>query len=260
MSEIKIENVRDSIKNKVDLNVSRFEGATLSVYVQGSNIRKRPNQVGTAFVFEYKNFLYLATARHVIEEKKKDDELWFLSKLGKFYNLNDIRSDDGFEVFDADIDYHVIRLNRDCLEVDSILCLEGFANRPYTLTLSIGYPNSKNKARINRQLQTGAMTGLRQIMFDKTLGSADSELPDYPHHFVLPWDGTNFNEVWIEVESISLKGMSGAPCFNIKFSEQDVLFSTDPYSGTCLIGLLIEKNKHFVKFVKIKTILSMIPS
>lgn len=253
MSHITKMDVLNKVKCKISQITDFHERSTLSVYVQGANKKRKPVHFGTAFLLEFKKVKYIATARHLTQQLVDGDELYFLSKLGAFFSLSSVRSKDGFEVVDDDIDYHVIKIEKNLLDILAIPCDDDVVPTPYDLTLSIGYPNSKNKTRVDSENRKAAMTSLRLTLTGLPLNEAQP-LPDYPHHFALPWQD-QLDENWQGVDSIGIKGMSGAPCFYVPFSAEDLSQVIDPYKGVKLIGLLIEKNKDFVKFIRIDRIL-----
>lgn len=258
MKNIEEIDVLSKINSKTIKVNEKYEQSTLSVYIQGPNKKKRPSHFGSAFILKYKEFKYIATARHLTKEVRDGDELYFLSKLGAFFSLNSVKSEDNFEVIDADIDYHVIKIKNELLDIPAILCDDDLVETPYDLTVSIGYPLSKNKTRVDKENRKAGMTALR-LTLTEISSNEDLKLPKYIHHFALPWDD-QLNENFQPIQSIAIKGMSGAPCFYVPFSPKDIFEDVDPHEGVKLIGLLIEKEKcgHLLKFVRINTILKNI--
>jgi len=258
MENIEKSTVLNKIKSKIAKVHEKYENSTLSVYIQGPNKKKRPSHFGSAFILKHEEFKYIVTARHLTENVAEGDELYFLTKLGAFFSLNSVKSEDDFEIIDADIDYHVIRIENELLDIPAILCNEESVESPYDLTLSIGYPISKNKTRVDRENRKAGMTTLRLTLTEMP-SNEDLLLPKFIDHFALPWED-QLDEDFQPIQSIEIQGMSGGPCLYVPFSTKDIVEDVDPFEGVKLIGLLIEKHDDFVKYVRINTILKHISS
>ena len=212
----------------------RLDPSILCVYRQGNNKKEKATQVGTAFLFKYKNIQYLATAYHVLQQASQDGTPQFLSKCGKLFDLKHIQDEDYCEVICDQLDFYIIKLKEKLISIDVIFCEEKIKQDPYELVLTIGYPNSRNKKRIDALNKKAQLTSLRLTQSNRRAnGSTMPTTGDSPY-FSMCWEGRALNKDWIEIDAIAIRGMSGAPCFYVPFGEEDVLLSLEPYIGVQL--------------------------
>ena len=255
-SDITLDNVRQKINEKINKNIKIFEPSVLSVYRQKINSREKPEQVGTAFIVKYKNVQYLITAYHVFQQASNEGAPVFLSKGGKFFDLEQIKDESVDEVFDEDLDFYTIKTKNSPAGIDGISIEEQSPQTQYELCLTIGYPNSRNKTRIDVKNITAKSTCLRLALSNrKPSGEVMPVEANFPY-FLMEWSKKSLDTDWNKVDAIGVRGMSGAPCFNIPFRQEDITCDVDPYIGVGLVGLLVEMDNEAIKFLKFSEIIS----
>lgn len=255
-SEITIKDIRQAITNKVELNVTMLEPSVLSVYQQKNNSREKPTQIGTAFVVNYHNNQYLVTAQHVIQQASCDGYPVFLSKSGKFFSLQQVKDINYGEVLSEDLDFYITKIKNNTSDIDGINIGKQINQTQHELCLVLGYPNSRNKTRVDTVNKTGKLTCLR-LTLSNCNSSGEIILDECDNsYFLMPWERTSLDKNWRKVDAIGVRGMSGAPCFNIPFGQQDILSDVHPHSGVNLVGLLVEMSNEKIKFLKFSKILS----
>jgi hypothetical protein len=249
-SPLILNDIIQKISDKTELNALRFQSSILCVYRKGNNQREKPTQVGTAFLFEHEKIQYLATARHVLQQASQDGAPLFLSKCGKLFNLNQIRDEDSCETICDKLDFHIIKLREKSININAIFCERKIKQEPYELALTIGYPNSRNKKRVDTLNKSAQLTSLKLTLSNHSPNESTISTTDDSPYFSMYREDKALDKEWNEVDSIGLRGMSGAPCFYVPFTQEDVLLPSDPYVGVQLIGLLIEMHGNTIKFIK----------
>ncbi|MGO3871997.1 MAG: trypsin-like peptidase domain-containing protein [Alcaligenes sp.] len=258
-SEIDIEKIQNKIKEKVDRNVEKLETSVLAVYRQRNESRENPGQIGTAFIIKHKNTQYLITAHHVFQHASNEGAPVFLSKKGSFFDLDQIKDESASEIFNEDLDFYIIKTKNNPAGIDGIPVEEQEPQEQYKLCLTIGYPNSRNKKRIDIANQRANSTSTRLTLSNqKETGEILSAEANCPY-FLMAWEKKALNENWDKVDAIGIRGMSGAPCFKIPFGKEDVIYNVDPYLGVKLVGLLIENKNDAIKFIKLSEIIRFLP-
>lgn len=258
-SEIDLPFIHQRISKKVGENADLFESSVISVYLKKNNSREKPLQIGTAFFINYLNNQYLITAQHVIQQASLDGFPVFLSKCGKYFRLSEIKAHDGYEVSNAVLDFYIFKTikNPGGMRGVDIVWQNNELNKKICLT--IGYPNSKNKTRIDVDNKNAKSTSLRLMLSNvKSSGEIIDNLSNTPYFFMW-WEKMALNDEWENIDSIGIRGMSGAPCFNIPFSQKDIFEEVPAHEGVKLIGVLVEMRKEKIKFLKFSNLIGYLP-
>jgi hypothetical protein len=251
-----LEDIREAIINKVDINAKIFEPSILSVYQRKENSREKPAQIGTAFVVNYKNNQYLVTAQHVIQQALVDGHPEFLSKSGKFFSLKQVKDIKYSEILNNDLDFYITKIINNSTDIDGINIDKQINQTQHALCLAIGYPNSRNKTRVDTKNKTAKSTCARLTLSNRESSEEIiSDEFDNPY-FLMSFKTTSLDKNWNTVNSIGIRGMSGSPCFNIPFGLQDIISDVHPNLGVNLVGLLIEMKNEKIKFLKFSKIFS----
>lgn len=257
--EITRKDIEQKIKEKVESNTEKFEPSVLAVYRKKNNSKENPEQVGTAFIVKYKSAQYLFTAHHVFQQASNEGVPVFLSKSGKLFDLEQIKDENVNGIFNEEMDFCIIKTINNPAGIDGIPIEEQGPRAQYELCLTIGYPNSRNKKRINIENKSTKLTSARLTLTNRTetgeVISAEANCP----YFLMNWSKKAWDENGGEVDSIGIRGMSGAPCFKIPFGEEDIISNVDPYLGVKLVGLLFEKKNDEIKFIKLSEIIRCFP-
>ncbi|MFZ2986922.1 hypothetical protein [Ideonella sp.] len=248
-----LEEVLNAFKKKSIILSKELEKYNLSVYSQGINPNERPLQIGTAFIIEFNNEKYLVTARHVITEARRAGEVLFLSSTGKVIAKNNLLCNTFTPKESTIDDYFVSRIKSSFTELQGISMTGWNSCIGIHSYLALGFPNSKNKTRIDIANHRAKMNSMRLSLFDekRSITSPDSS-------FSLPYESKMLDEEWRVVDAIKLRGMSGGPCYQIPFSPNDVRFDLVLDFGIQPIGILISMSKGLVKFLKISVVIEAI--
>lgn len=256
---LSLTDIKEKIQEKAAVNVARHEPSVLAVYRQAFNEKERPLQIGTAFLFCFRGAQYLATAYHVLREARNDGTALFLSKCGRMFNLEEIRYVGSKDFCCEERDFYVIQVGHRVLEVDAIQVDEVPEQaRTCQLALSIGYPNSKNKERINKREKKASLTALRITFTTHTSDGNHVEQSADARYFNLAWEKLALDHAWEDVPAVYLRGMSGAPCFDLAFTADDVCLPEKLSERVDLIGLLIEWKGDTVKLLRFSEVLKAI--
>lgn len=258
-SGIDLSYIRKKINKKVAANVDLFESSVISLYLKKNNSREKPLQIGTAFFINHRNNQYLITAQHVIQQASLEGFPVFLSKCGKFFSLNEIKDHNLYEVSNKVLDFYIFKTITNPGGIRGINIVERNNEGEKELCLTIGYPNSINKTRIDVFNKKAKLKSLRLTLSKRKSGGEIIANSCNSPYFLMPWEKTALNEEWEQIDSIGIRGMSGAPCFNIPFAEKDIFEEAPPHEGVKLIGLLIEMKKEEIKFLKFSNIVGYLP-
>ncbi len=187
-SKIDLPFIRQKITAKVEQNADLFESSVLSVYLQKNNSREKPLQIGTSFFINHLDNQYLITAQHVIQQASLDGFPVFLSKCGKFFRLSEIKAHDGYEVSNKVLDFYIFKTikNPGGIRGINIAWQNNELNKEICLTM--GYPNSRNKTRIDVDNKNAKSTSLRLTLPNiKSNGEIIADLSNTPY-FLMPWE------------------------------------------------------------------------
>lgn len=251
--------IKNKIGKKVAVNADLFESSVISVYLKKNNSRENPLHIGTAFFINYMNSQYLITAQHVIHQASSDGTPVFLSKCGNFFSLDEIKDHNIFEISNKVLDFHIFRTKINPAEMSGINIETSNNECKKELCLTIGYPNSKNKTRIDVCNRKAKLKSLRLTLPNrKSSGEVIVNLCNSPY-FLMPFEKKSQNDKWELIDSIGIRGMSGAPCFNIPFGQKDIFEEVPPHEGVKLVGVLIEMKKEKIKFLKFSNIVGYLP-
>lgn len=242
------------VQRMLDLKVSQIseiaQESVLSVYHKKNNSRENAAHIGTAFIFNYRSSQYLATAFHVFQQASQDGKPTFLSKSGKSFELAQIQDLNASAVFSEEFDFYITKTIPDPAGISGISLDEKACEAPYPICLSLGYPNSRNKKRIDEINKAAESTILSLTLSEQKANGEKLSSPDGSPYFSLDWQKKALDEEWQESNALNIRGMSGGPCLRIKFDEEDVVLQNWTVTDAQLIGMLIEKNDRGIKFIK----------
>lgn len=234
--------------NQISDNNVKF---TFAVYSKRS-ARENSQQIGSALGIKFNDRNYLITANHVIESSKNNGGVYVIHKTGMFLKLDDISND---FLIDADNDLWAASILNNTLLDDLFISINNseiiFQNHEYGV--SIGYPNSKNKKRINEPQKTGKLTALYRsgVLYNISKPELFTKLGISSEKYILQEHSLDkaLDDQNIIIDAINAKGMSGCPLFPVPIS---YIFSQNQSLQIPPIGILLSERKDMAVLIYIK--------
>ena len=242
----------------VSAAMAKYRGTVHPLYLVDRN--GRPAHCGTCFGLEIQGVKYLVSAAHVVDdillkggyvagngrlEALEGD--FFLTKPPDGNRESD-RYDFAWKRL-TDADLRILGWTEFVNERD--LC----ENRTHTVGrayLAVGFPRSKNKKadpttrKVRPKLQQYTAMGKEKQELFQSLGLTGE------HHIAVEYENRSRDEGGMEVNSVSPRGMSGGPMFDLgaKGTVAD-LSRHEPYAGR-LAGIIIEKYDEHKVLIAVK--------
>lgn len=233
-----------TLVQKANEEASKLTPHALCVYAKGPhNKYERKHdieQIGSATVFQYRGYQYLATANHVIESaKKRGEEILFFSKNKKFLTIKckDLASGDMKILSSYDEDYAIIGLGSSPSMLPLAECepVELDPHEKQHLGLALGYPCTKNKQRTSTTLDMKCLNRIGMIYVNNPERYIEDKI-NPETHFAMEYDKFSLSTEAAQERSIDLHGMSGGPTFVFNLAEKDGAIELRPF----LLGITIE--------------------
>ncbi|UTD55166.1 hypothetical protein [Halomonas sp. MS1] len=246
------------IIEKGDKSTHQFEENILAVYSQPENIRAKPDHVGTAFFINIKHSIYLVTACHVIKNSVEMGSTLFLNKKGRCFTLGELTANNETPIFCTEKDLFIIRVGGVSSGIDAMVCSIFDRVDIPDVCVSIGFPNSKNKKGISPKSKAGKLVALKVHLYNISAKGEKINHPESPHFFYKWGEKVSLSEELVEKNSIGLRGMSGAPCFYVPITSENILNAENLAGETSIAGILIEHKDEVITFTRASEILNLI--
>jgi len=251
------------LQEKLDYVIGFATNMTFQVLARNS--KGRATQIGSAFGVQINHRRYLVTAEHVIKEASSSEHHFLLvHKSGRILDFKNDVANSNYKIFlnpSNDFCYIYSELFENLDESyfykyeDISDLVESSLEEDYC-GLAIGYPNSKNKKFTDKNGVPSRISALylSDIVYARK-NNIYTQLNCNPAEYILQIcsqkafiDG---NEM--ESPSVSIKGMSGAPLFEVDFK------SENNYKPK-LLGILIERDlkAKVIKYVRSKLVIATI--
>lgn len=257
---LELNDVLNLIMKKSEDSIIELEVSVFSVYSRPDNNNVKLEQIGTAFLYKNGVDYYLITAHHVMEAASKNGEIIIINKEGKCFRLEEIRCKSSKAMFCDKNDFHLIKVGGSIEAVSPIICSPTIEQIVPDPCIAFGFPNSKNKRKVNIMEKNGSITGLRLGVYN--YDSKNQNIVDYrpipsDFHFLKWMERKSLDRNGEKCNSIGIRGMSGAPCFYVPIDSNNLM--SDSNLIVQLAGMIIEYNGNVIKFVRFEKILSLVP-
>lgn len=246
------------IIKKLDEATRELESSLLSVYSQPENTNSKPEHIGTAFFIKIKDSYYLTTAEHVIENAKAVGSIHFANKQGQWFNFDDLERKSKSLRSCKYNDLFILEIENSMADIQAITCPILDEIDVPDPCVCIGFPNSRNKRAISSKNKTGELFYLKLHLYSNNSESKKVPEPSDSAFFYKWGEKNSLSEENMNTKSLSLRGLSGAPCFVVPLSVEDLHNDADISYKIRIAGVLIEQKNDLVKFTRLTAIWNII--